>query len=123
MDDDAARHISREGLAALEAELRELELDAGLFAHTSSGVASPHRFSLAWASVAKCPPNLTTVPYCRRDGAGASQARARRLASRLPRRGPARRVPSFAGGTPAGHACPEPGTRCWRADGEGPGSH
>ena len=25
MDDDAARHISREGLAALEAELRELE--------------------------------------------------------------------------------------------------
>jgi hypothetical protein len=32
MDDDAARHISREGLAALEAELRELELDARLFA-------------------------------------------------------------------------------------------
>jgi len=27
MDDDAARHISREGLAALEAELRELETE------------------------------------------------------------------------------------------------
>jgi transcription elongation GreA/GreB family factor len=27
VDDDAARHISREGLAALEAELRELETE------------------------------------------------------------------------------------------------
>jgi hypothetical protein len=27
MDDDAARHISRKGLAALEAELRELETE------------------------------------------------------------------------------------------------
>jgi hypothetical protein len=29
MDDDAARHISREGLAALEAKLREHQLRSG----------------------------------------------------------------------------------------------
>jgi len=74
MDDDAARHISRDGLAALEAELRKLETEGrgaiadrllGSIDHAAGGCA---RRAGTWpssnAGTSSPPDSIATIPGC-----------------------------------------------------------